>query len=78
MLLLLSREQFIAMLTFMMPGGLQLRLDMYYTPPGEAVKTGRRPPPEAARSGLDGCGQGATLDQVAFNVLLGHGLSVAY
>jgi hypothetical protein len=31
---------------------------------GAAVQTGQRPPPEAARSGLDGCEHGATLDQV--------------
>ena len=33
-------------------------------PRGAAVKTGRRPSPEAARSGLDGCEHGARLDQV--------------
>src|SRR6202022_3337665 len=31
----------------------------------------RRPPPEAARSGLDGCPHGATLDRVAATVLPG-------
>lgn len=33
-------------------------------PRGAAVKTGRRPSPEAARSGLDGCEHRARLDQV--------------
>ena len=33
-------------------------------PRGAAVKTGRRPSPEAARSGVDGCEHGARLDQV--------------
>ncbi len=33
-------------------------------PRGAAVKTGRRPSSEAARSGLDGCEHGAKLDQV--------------
>jgi hypothetical protein len=33
-------------------------------PCGAAVKTGRRPSPEAARSGFDGCEDGARLDQV--------------
>ena len=33
-------------------------------PRGAAVKTGRRPSPKAARSGLDGCEHGARLDQV--------------
>jgi hypothetical protein len=31
---------------------------------GATVQTGQRPPQEAARSGLDGCEHGATLDQV--------------
>jgi hypothetical protein len=31
---------------------------------GAAVKTGRRSPPKAARSGIDGCEHGATLNQV--------------
>jgi len=30
-------------------------------PSGAAVKTGHRPPPEAARSGLDGCEHGGNI-----------------
>jgi hypothetical protein len=41
---------------------------------GAAVKTGRRPPPQAAHCGLDGCEHGATLDQAGSPfVLPGHG-----
>jgi hypothetical protein len=39
-------------------------------PRGAAVNIGRRPPPEAARSSVDGCEHGAMLDQVGFTVLL--------
>jgi hypothetical protein len=43
-----------------------LRPSLHYntTARGAAVKTGRGPPPEAARSGIDGCEHGATLNQV--------------
>src|SRR5229473_3738568 len=44
---------------------------------GAAVKTGRRPPPEAARSGIDGREHGAMLGWIAgtnsYLVLPGHG-----
>jgi hypothetical protein len=39
-------------------------------PRGAAVKIGRRLPPKAAQSGLDGCEHGAMLDQVGFTFLL--------
>jgi hypothetical protein len=39
-------------------------------PRGAAVNTGQRPPPEAARSGIDGCEHGATLDQLGFAAVM--------
>jgi hypothetical protein len=39
---------------------------------GAAVNIGRRSSPKAARSDIDGCERGATLDQVGLTVLSAH------
>src|SRR5271165_5567388 len=52
---------------------LRLGLHPPNAPRGAAVKTGRWPPPQAARSGLDGCEHGAMLDQAGLTILPGHG-----
>jgi hypothetical protein len=44
-------------------GSIRPGLHRQSAPRGAAVKTGGRPPPEAARSGHDGCEHGVTLDR---------------